>query len=205
VRFYEDRVLPRVINVVMNTGGLRKLRARTAEGLHGTVVELGFGSGLNLPHLPTAVERLYAIDPATLGRDLARARIRTSPVPIEFPSLHGESIDLPGDTADCALITWSMCTIPDLAAALAEVRRVLKPGGALHFVEHGLAPDPGTERWQRRIEPWQNRFAGGCSLIRRVDVEVEQAGFELDQIDRFYSKWTPHWIGFTYRGVARNP
>jgi ubiquinone/menaquinone biosynthesis C-methylase UbiE len=112
---------------------------------------------------------------------------------------------LPEDAADCALITWSMCTIPDLPAALAQLRLVLKPGGALHFVEHGLAPDEGVARIQRRVEPWQNRFAGGCSLIRPIDGDLERAGFKIEHIERSYLRWTPRWVGFTYRGVARNP
>lgn len=182
---YGDRILPRLIDWTMNNAGMRTLRTRAAAGLHGTVVELGFGSGLNLPHYPADVERLYAIDPATLGRTLAADRLKEVSFPVEFPSLRGERLDLDDGVADCVLVTWTLCTIPDVRAALGEARRVLKPGGTLHFVEHGRAPDPGPARWQDRLDATWRRFSGGCSLTRSPEDDLRAAGFEVE-VEQFY-------------------
>ena len=199
---YLDQILPRVLDLGMNNRRMRALRDQAAIGLTGTVVELGFGSGLNLPHYPEAVERLYAIDPATVGRRLARRRIEAAGFPVEFPSLDGERIALDDSTADCVLVTWSMCTIPRPSKALEEAYRVLKPGGTLHFVEHGRSPDPAVARQQDRVEPWWGAVFGGCSLIREVDVEVREAGFVLDPVEVFHAEGSPRFLGATRLGKA---
>ncbi|NUS51702.1 MAG: class I SAM-dependent methyltransferase [Nocardioidaceae bacterium] len=201
--FYGDQVLPRLINVACGMGPeVRELRERTCAELHGEVVEIGFGSGLNVPHYPSAVARVAAVEPADVGWRLAKGRVAASPVPVDRAGLDGQRLPFADDTFDCALSTWTMCTIPDVDLALAELRRVLRPGGTLHFLEHGLAPDESVARWQRRLEPVQRRVAGGCHLTRRIVDLVEGAGFEVRQVDVFYEKGAPRFLGADTLGVA---
>src|SRR4051812_1730011 len=141
--FYEDQVLPRLIDKALGGKGFGRLRARAMKGLEGEVLEVGFGSGTNLPHYPAGVTKVLAIDPATVGRKLAAGRVAASPMPVEFIGLDGEHLPLDDASVDHALSTWTLCTIPDAGQALAELQRVLRPGGTLHFLEHGRSPDPG--------------------------------------------------------------
>ncbi len=200
---YADQLLPRIVNFVMDSPTLADQRAMVASGLYGVVLELGFGSGLNLPHYPQEVDLVRAVDPAVLGRRLALERIADSPVKVSYAGLDGAALALEDGSVDCSLVTWSLCTIPAPAEALAEVHRVLKPGGTLHFIEHGLAPDPGPRKWQDRLNPLQRVVAGGCNLNRPMDSLVREAGFDLEKLDRFYLGGVPRWAGATYRGVAR--
>ncbi len=200
--WYEDKVLPRVIDFVMDTGPMRKLRTRTAAPLTGTVLEIGFGSGLNLPHYPEGVEQVLAVDPAMLGRSLAAARLAQVPFDVDFVGLDGQAVDLPDDSVDNALCTWTLCTIPDADRALREVKRVLKPGGSLRFVEHGRHPEVGTARWQDWLNPMQKAFAGGCNLNRPIDELVRGAGFTVDDLETFGMPG-PRFMTWTYMGTAR--
>lgn len=201
---YERQVLPRVIDKLCGAKDMTVLRRHAVEGLHGTVLEIGFGSGLNVPVYPPEVTHVYAVDPATVGRKLAAKRLAASPVHVEFVGLDGQSIPLPDASCDSALSTYTLCTIPDPARALAEVRRVLKPGGTFHFVEHGIAPDPEVVVKQRRIEPVNKRLAGGCHLTRDHWSLVEAAGFTLDRREAEYGKG-PRPYSFHYTGTARKP
>jgi SAM-dependent methyltransferase len=201
--FYADRFLPRFQDTTMDVRRLRALRARTCAGLHGQVVELGFGTGLNTAHYPSDVAAIFAIEPSARCVELAAPRIAASPAPVTIAGLTGERLDLPDGEFDAVLTTWTLCTIPDLHAALAEARRVLRPGGSIHFVEHGHAPDPAVARWQRRIEPVHKRIFGGCHLTRDIAAELTQAGFVLDHLDTFYMAKTPKLFGYTYQGRAR--
>jgi len=189
--FYGEQVLPRIIDVCCGLKPLRPLRQRVCDGLEGRVVEIGFGSGLNLPHYPAAVTGVAAVEPADTGWKLAGKRRAATPVPVERTGLDGQSLPLPDDSCDAALSTFTLCTIPDVAAALGEVRRVLKPGAALHFLEHGLAPDEPVRRWQHRLEPVQKRVFGGCHLTRPIADLVTEAGFTIADIDVFYEKSAP--------------
>ena len=139
--FYGDRILPRIVDVACNTRVSRPQRERVCKNLAGDIVEIGFGSGHNVPYYPSAVTRVAAIEPADRAWELAAKRLRESSIPVQRAGLDGQVLPFSDHSFDAALSTWTMCTIPDLPAALAELRRVLKPGGALHFVEHGLAPD----------------------------------------------------------------
>lgn len=199
---YGDQVLPRIINLAcgMKTGD--PLRERVCAGLSGEVVEIGFGSGLNVPFYPAEVRRVAAVEPADVGWRLAAKRVEASPVEVQRSGLDGQSLPFEDNTYDCAVSTWTLCTIPDLTAALAEVRRVLRPGGTLHFVEHGLAPDDSVVRWQRRMEPMQKRLFGGCHLTREIVPLLEQAGFTFTELDVFYEEGAPKMLGADSLGVA---
>jgi ubiquinone/menaquinone biosynthesis C-methylase UbiE len=203
--FYEDQVLPRAINCMLGTKGFgRVVRARACAGLHGDVIELGFGSGLNVPYYPADVTGAWTVDPSQVGMKLARKRITASTVPVTEGGLDGERLDFPDDRFDAALSTMTLCTIPDAAAALAEVRRVLKPGGTLHFAEHGLAPDEKVARFQQRFDPWQQRVAGGCHLARDMRALVDDAGFDIEELDTRFIQGPKAW-SYMYIGRARKP
>ncbi len=202
---YGEQVLPRIINVACGLKGAAPLRRRVCEGLEGDVVEIGFGSGLNVPFYPEAVKRVAAVEPADVGWRLAEKRLRATPVPVERSGLNGESLPFADNSYDAALSTWTLCTIPDVATALSEVRRVLKPGGILHFVEHGLAPDERVRRWQHRLEPVQKKVFGGCHLTRPVVDLVTAAGFRITDLDEFYEEGAPKIMGADSLGKAIAP
>ncbi len=202
--FYVEQVLPRVIDVLMRGGELTDARARVAAGLSGEVVEVGFGSGLNVEHYPSAVTRVLAVDPAKTGRKLAVQRVAASRVPIDYIGLDGQSLPLPAKSADHALITWTLCTIPDPEQALREINRVLRPGGALHFIEHGRSPDAKVARRQDRLDRLQGRLAGGCHLNRRIDELVVGSGLGLSRLDTYYMRGLKT-LNYSFEGVATKP
>jgi ubiquinone/menaquinone biosynthesis C-methylase UbiE len=205
VGLYAEQVLPRIINSVCDIKVARAQRAEVCDGLAGEVVEIGFGSGLNVPFYPPQVERVAAVEPADVGWKLAAGRVGATTIPVERAGLDGQSLPFGDDRFDAALSTWTMCTIPDLDAALRELRRVLKPGGKLHFVEHGLAPDPAVQAWQRRLEPVQKRVFGGCHLTRPIVDKLRAAGFEVTALDVYYEHGSPKFLGANSRGIARSP
>ena len=202
--FYRERVLPRLVDRACGTADLRAWREHATDGLAGHVVEIGFGSGLNVPHYPDEVEVVHAVEPARAALELAQPRIDAHPVRVVHHQLDAERLPLDDDSCDGALSTFTLCTIPDVAAALAEVRRVLRPGGRFHFVEHGASPEPRVGRWQHRLEPIQRRLAGGCHLTREPATLVEQAGFELEWSESRYARGPKPWTWLTV-GVATNP
>lgn len=202
MRFYQDQILPRLQDKVMSRKPNRAVRARVCAGLSGDVVEVGFGTGLNTWYYPAEVTKVFAVEPSALCMRIAESRIAGSSVTVEQAGLTGEHLELDSDQADAVLSTWTLCTIPDLDSALSEIRRVLKPGGVLHFVEHGHAPDPKVQRWQRRLEPINKRLAGGCHLTRKIPELIEQAGFRVDPFDSYYYEGEPKPLGYTYEGRA---
>jgi ubiquinone/menaquinone biosynthesis C-methylase UbiE len=145
------------------------------------------------------------VEPSDVGWKLAGKRLEAAKVPVRRSGLDGQALPFPDASHDAALSTWTLCTIPDVAAALREVRRVLKPGGTLHFVEHGLAPDESVRRWQRRLEPMQKRAFGGCHLTRQVVELLTDAGFTITELDVFYEDGAPKVWGADSLGVARAP
>lgn len=201
---YREHILPHLVDRACGTPELRRWRARVADGLVGTVVEIGFGSGLNVDAYPSDVTLVYAVEPAAVARRLAERRIAASNVRVEHIGLRGEAIPLDDDSCDSALSTFTLCTIPDVQRALAELRRVLRPGGRFHFLEHGLSPDSSVAAWQRRLEPMQKRLADGCHLTRDAAELVQAAGFELERIDARYARGPKPWSWLT-EGVASNP
>lgn len=205
IAIYGDRILPRIINAACGTKVVEPLRRQVCEGLEGDVVEIGFGSGLNVPFYPVAVTRVAAVEPADLGWKLADRRLRAASVPVVRSGLDGQSLPFDDDSYDAALSTWTLCTVPDAVAALRELRRVLKPGGTLHFLEHGLAPDERVRRWQHRLEPVQKRLFGGCHLTRPIIELLRTAGFTITEFDVFYEKGTPKPMGANSLGIAVSP
>ncbi|MEV6773138.1 class I SAM-dependent methyltransferase [Nocardia sp. NPDC051030] len=199
---YGDRVLPRLVDLTCGSKFLDPVRERACGGLHGRVVEIGFGSGRNVPFYPAAVTSVSAVEPADLGWRMAGSRLAAATVPVERSGLDGQSLPFADNSFDTALSTWTLCTIPDVMAALAEIRRVLVPGGTFHFVEHGLAPDHGVQVWQHRLNPVQKTLAGGCHLDREIPKLIEAAGFELRDLDSFYENHSPKFLGALSLGVA---
>jgi len=198
-------VVPHIIDKACGMKTLEPLRQRVCEGLAGEVVEIGFGTGLNVPHYPPAVEHVTAVDPSERSWKLAGKRLDATTVSVRRAGLDGESLPFEDDTFDAALSTWTMCTIPDAAAALSELRRVLRPGATLHFLEHGLAPDEKVRRTQRRIEPLNKRVFGGCHLTRQIVELVTSAGFTIKEVDVFYEDGAPKFAGADSLGVAVSP
>ena len=183
---WDERVVPRLTDLSLRGAEVDALREAACRGLAGRVLEIGFGSGLNVPWYPSAVTAVSAVEPSDLGWRLSEPRRAASAVPVERAGLDGQRLDLPDGGHDAALITFSLCTIPDPVLALVEARRVVVPGGTLHVLEHGLAPDERVRRWQRRLEPFQRAVAGGCHLTRDVPAVVEEAGWEVTEVEQDY-------------------
>ena len=185
--FYDDRVLPHLINLACGSKPARKQREKVVPLATGDVLEIGFGSGLNLPwYDPAKVRRIWALEPAPGMRKLAQKNIEASGLEVELIDLPGEEIPLDPDSVDSVVITYTLCTIPDVHAALAGVRRVLRPGGRLFYCEHGKAPDAGVHAWQNRLNPAWRRFAGGCNMNRDIPALLNDAGFEIEEDNRMY-------------------
>ena len=184
--WWSEQVVPRVNDRSLSTKPVMALRTQICAGLSGRVLELGFGSGLNLDSYPPEVTAVDAVEPSDVGWRLSEERRARASVPVERVGLTGERLDAPDAAYDAVLSTFTLCTIPDVRAALAEVRRVLRSGGTVHVLEHGLAPDPRVVSWQRRMEPVQKRLAGGCHLTRDVPALLTEAGLDIDRLEQAY-------------------
>lgn len=199
--FYEDRILPRVVDLALSGKPIGKLRRAVTADLQGEVLEVGFGSGRNVGFYPPEVTRVLAVEPASGGRKLADKRVARHAVAVDYIGLDGADLSLDDASVDHVVSTWTLCTIPDVARALTEIRRVLRPGGTLHFVEHGRSSDAKIARRQDRFTPLQRRIAGGCHLNRPIDTIITEAGLDLTDLETFTAPG-PKILNFMYRGVA---
>ena len=179
------------------------LRAQTVAGLSGRVVEIGFGSGFNVPLYPDRVEHVLAVEPSATAFRMAGKRIRATSVAVEQVGLDGQSLPIEDASCDGALCTFTLCTIPEPEVALAELHRVVKPGGRFHFLEHGLAPDPKVVAFQHRVEPLQRRLADGCHLTRDPVALARSAGFIVEELEQRYGVGPKAWTYLTRAATVR--
>lgn len=202
---YRYHIFPRLMNWVMAGEEFRRLRMELLAQVHGEVLELGIGTGLNLPHYPKTVSQLHAVDPADLLPKIVTERSASQSFPIRIQHITAESLPYDDRSFDFAVSTWTLCTIPDPVKALREVRRVLKPDGVFLFLEHGRSEDESVAAWQDRLNPIQNIIGCGCNLNRRIDHLIIQAGLKIMILDRFHMQNVPRLAGEMYKGRATRP
>lgn len=202
MNFYKKWILPRLTDLAMRNKEATRYRSQIVPQARGSVLEIGVGSGLNLPFYGADVEQLCALDPSEELLTMARKNARGMALPIEFITRSGENIPLDAGTVDTVVTTWTLCTIPDPVQALKEMRRVLKPDGVMLFAEHGLAPEANIQGWQRRLNPLWRRIAGGCNLDRKIDQLIQTAGFQITAIETDYAKG-PRPMSYVYAGQAQ--
>jgi ubiquinone/menaquinone biosynthesis C-methylase UbiE len=201
--FYEKHVLPYLIDLACGIRPVRRQRQKLVPLASGKVLEIGIGTGLNLPHYnPARIERIWGLDPALEMHTLATKRVARSGLPVELVGLSAEKIPMSDRSFDTVLLTYTLCSIADPAAALREMRRVLKPDGRLLFCEHGQAPDESVRRWQDRLTPLWSRVAGNCHLNRAVPQLLEASGFRIESLDTMYLPG-PRPLTYNYWGIAR--
>lgn len=198
---YSNYVLPHLIDLSMKDRATTKCRSEIIPKATGRVLEVGIGSGLNFPYYSPSVTHVWGIDPSQELLAMVRPKLSAAPCPVELFCESAEQIPLERASADTIVLTWSLCTIPNPSRALAEMKRVLKPGGAVIFAEHGLSPDPGVRRWQERINPLWKRVAGGCNMDRKIDALITGAGFNIKELRTTYFPG-PRILTYTYEGVA---
>lgn len=200
--FYQEQIVPLLINLAMRQRRLSEYRGRVVAAAQGRVLEIGIGSGLNLPYYTRNVERVIGLDPSPKLLSMARRHLRPRAGPVDFIEGSAEAIPLENASIDTVLTTWTLCSIPDVTRALDEMRRVLRPGGRLLFVEHGRAPEPNVRRWQDRLTPVWQRIAGGCHLNRAIAALIESGGFNFERFETGYMRG-PKPMTFMYEGSAR--
>ena len=200
--FYDRWILPRLVDVAMRNRSAARYRSLIVPKACGTVLEIGIGSGLNLPFYGAGVEHLYGLDPSEQLLAMAGKRARTIAFPVEFIAHASEEIPLDSGSVDTVVMTWTLCSVADPAKALREVRRVIKPGGTLLFVEHGLAPEIRVQAWQQRCNPLWSKLTGGCNLNRQMDRLIRNAGFDLAQLKTEYAEG-PRPLSYMYSGQAQ--
>lgn len=201
--FYEERILPHLVNLAMRNRHLLPYRERVISAAEGRVLEVGIGSGLNLPFYRPPVSEILGLDPSPRLIAMARRRASGASPPVTFIEGSAEAIPMDEASVDTVVTTWTLCSIPEAVGALQEMRRVLRPGGQLLFVEHGLAPDATVRKWQHRLTPMWKRIGGGCHLDRPIRTLIETAGFGITQVETGYSKAGPKPMAFIYEGRAR--
>lgn len=195
-------MLPKLINFAMTRDEATRLRAAHVPAARGVVLEVGIGSGLNVPFYTGAVTHLYGVDTSAELLAITREKIAAAPFPVELFNCDADRIPLPDASVDTAVVTWSLCSIANVVGALRDMRRVLKPGGPFIFIEHGLSPDAGVRKWQNRVTPLWRVFAGGCHLNRKIDDLVRAAGFSIEHLRTEYVPG-PRALAFMYEGRAR--
>ena len=201
--FYEDHVLPHLLHLACGVKAVQRQREKVVPLASGRVLEVGMGSGLNLPYYDRdRVERIWGLEPSAGMRRKARGNLQRTDVPVEWLDLPGEEIPLDDDSVDTVLLTYTLCTIPDWRRAVEQMRRVLRPGGMLVFCEHGEAPDAGVRRWQQRLTPLWKRVTGGCHLARPIPRCLAEGGFDVRTLDSGYLPG-PRFATFNYWGTAK--
>lgn len=201
--FYDERILPHMINFACGSKPVQKQREKVVPLAEGRILEVGIGSGLNLVYYdPDKVDMVWGLEPSAGMREKARPRVAAASFPVEWLDLPGEEIPLDDNSADTIVMTYTLCTIPGWQQALQQMRRVLKPGGKLLFSEHGAAPDEAVRRWQDRINPYWKKIGGGCNLNREIPRLLREGGFDVCQLDTMYVPSMPRVAGFTYWGYA---
>lgn len=201
--FYAQYVLPHIIDLAMRNKETTRLRAAWIPRARGEVLEVGIGSGLNLPFYSSQVQRVYGMDPSLELQRMARKRATAGRIPVEFLAQAAEEpLPLANSTIDTIVMTWTLCSIPNAANALQQIKRVLKTSGQLLFLEHGRSPDPDVVAWQDRLTPLWKRISGGCHLNRKVDELITAAGFQITELKAFYLPG-PHPMTYTYQGFAQ--
>ena len=199
--FYSNLVVPYCIDLAMSGSNLSQYRQQLLKSVSGDILELGFGTGLNLPYYPESVTKITTIDPNPGMQKLARLRIEQSSIMVDYKVLNGESLPMEDASFDSVVCTWTLCSIPLVDRAIAEVYRLLKPGGKFFFIEHGLSREPKIGLWQNRLTPIQKIIADGCHLNRRINTLVEER-FSNVTIEQFYAPKLPKVIGYMYRGIG---
>ena len=199
--FYSNLIIPYCIDFTLSGSTLKKYRQQLLADVSGEILEIGFGTGLNLPHYPDNVTKITTIDPNAGMQRLARSRIAASNISVDHKVLNGESLPMADDSFDSVVCTWTLCSIPQVDKAIAEVHRLLKPGGKFFFIEHGLSHEPKIQAWQNRLTPVQKAIADGCHLNRQIKHIVQQK-FNDVTVEQFYAPKLPKAIGYMYRGIA---
>ena len=200
--FYSEVIFPRLCDLFMDRSFVAKHRHRLLATAYGDVLEIGFGTGLNLPHYPVEVRKITTVDPNAGMHRLAQRHIRQSKIEVDQRVLSGERLPFEDNRFDCAVSTFTLCSIEDVGQALSEVYRVLKPGGKFLFLEHGLSPEPSVQKWQRRLNWLEIRLAAGCHLDRNMKALVAAQPFSSVEVEEFYLERTPKTHGYLYRGMA---
>jgi len=202
--FYDKYILPKFLNCACGTKPINYQREKIVPLAKGIVLDIGIGSGLNIPfYNKSNIDRLYGLDPSEELLKIAKPIAKKNELEIEFLQCGAEAIPLPDQSIDTVLITYTMCTIPDIKLSNSEIMRVLKPEGQLLFCEHGLAPDKNIAKWQRRINPIWSKIAGGCNLNRDIPKLITSSGFKISNMEEMYLPSTPKFAGYNYWGVAK--
>lgn len=200
--FYSRRIFPFLLDLTLGRKEIAALRRGLLAGIHGRVLEIGIGSGLNLPCYPPSIKQITAVDVNPgMGRRAAK-RMKESGIEVDLKILNGERLPFDDASFEAVVVTFTLCSIPDVSRALKEMRRVLKPGGRLYFLEHGLSPEPGVARWQKRLNPLQKKLGDGCHLDRDIRALIGSAPFEILECRNFYLDKAPRTHGYLSLGVA---
>jgi len=200
--FYSTVLFPGLLDKIMSTGQMHKARHALLSNAHGTVFEIGFGTGLNLQHYPETVSEITTADINPGMNKRALQRIAESPIKVDHNVINGESLPFEDESFDTVVCTWTLCSIKNVDAALQQVRRILKPDGKFLFIEHGLADDPKVQKWQQRLNPIQQRIGDGCNLNRNMKELIQDNHFSFDTMETFYMPKSPRFAGFMYQGIA---
>lgn len=202
MNLYRRVIFPQLLDLALSGERMERYRRQLLAHVQGAVLEIGFGTGLNLSCYPEHIRKITGVDPNPGMGSLARRRIASSPIAVDWQVADAQELPFPSQSFDSVVSTWTLCSIPNVAKALREIRRVLRAGGKLFFLEHGLSEDPQVQRWQNRLNPLQKVIADGCNLNRDMARLIREAGFRFEQLERFYMADQPKFIGYTYQGIA---